>query len=55
MPHMHIAQIQKPNSKFELIEKEVPQPGPKHVRIKIQACGVCHSDVFTQGGSLAWD
>jgi D-arabinose 1-dehydrogenase-like Zn-dependent alcohol dehydrogenase len=47
---MHAAQIQKPYSKFEMIEKEIPQPGPRHVRIKIRACGVCHSDVITQSG-----
>lgn len=50
MPTMHIAQLKKPNSKFEIIEKELPQPGPKQVRIKIHACGVCHSDVLTQSG-----
>jgi D-arabinose 1-dehydrogenase-like Zn-dependent alcohol dehydrogenase len=48
MPTLHAAQIKKPNSKFEMIEKEIPQPGPKHVRVKIQACGICHSDVLTQ-------
>jgi len=47
---MQVAQIQKPNSKFEIIEIEIPQPRPKHVRIKIQACGMCHSDVLTQSG-----
>jgi D-arabinose 1-dehydrogenase-like Zn-dependent alcohol dehydrogenase len=47
---MFTAQIKKPNTEFAIIEKEIPQPGPKHVRIKIQACGVCHSDVLTQSG-----
>lgn len=50
MSTMYIAQIQKPHSKFEILEKEIPQPGSKCVRIKVQACGICHSDVFAQSG-----
>jgi D-arabinose 1-dehydrogenase-like Zn-dependent alcohol dehydrogenase len=50
MATMKTVQVEKPNSKFAMHNKEIPQPGPKHVRIKIQACGVCHSDVLTQGG-----
>jgi D-arabinose 1-dehydrogenase-like Zn-dependent alcohol dehydrogenase len=51
MPVMSSAQIKKPDSRFEIVEKEIPKPGPKQVRIKIQACGICHSDVLTQSGS----
>jgi D-arabinose 1-dehydrogenase-like Zn-dependent alcohol dehydrogenase len=44
------AQISKPGADFEIIEREVPQPTAGQVRIKVQACGVCHSDVFTKEG-----
>src|SRR5262245_42136684 len=48
---MKMAQISKPGADFEIIEREIPQPSVGHVRIKVQACGVCHSDVFTKEGS----
>src|SRR5215510_564259 len=48
---MKAAQISKPGADFEIIEREIPQPSVGHVRIKVQACGVCHSDVFTKEGS----
>src|SRR5271156_4054933 len=44
------AQVPTPNAPFEIVEKEFPEPGPGHVRIRIQACGVCHSDSFTKEG-----
>jgi D-arabinose 1-dehydrogenase-like Zn-dependent alcohol dehydrogenase len=47
---MRVAQISKPGGDFELVEREVPKPGAGHVRIKVQACGVCHSDVLTKEG-----
>ena len=49
---MKVAQIGKPGAGFEIVERELPHPGPGHVRIKVQACGVCHSDVLTVEG--AW-
>jgi D-arabinose 1-dehydrogenase-like Zn-dependent alcohol dehydrogenase len=49
---MKVAQISKPGSGFEIVEREIPEPGAGHVRIKVQACGVCHSDVLTVEG--AW-
>ena len=48
---MKVAQISKPGGDFELVEREIPMPGAGHVRIKVQACGVCHSDVLTKEGS----
>jgi len=48
---MKVAQISKPGADFEIIEREIPKPGAGQVRIKVQACGVCHSDVFTKEGS----
>ncbi len=49
---MKVAQISKPGAGFQIVEREIPQPGAGHVRIKVQACGVCHSDVLTVEG--AW-
>ena len=47
---MKVAQIARPGSDFQIVEREIPEPGAGHVRIKIQACGVCHSDQFTKEG-----
>ena len=47
---MKVAQISKPGADFEIVEREIPEPGAGHVRIKVQACGVCHSDVLTKDG-----
>lgn len=49
---MKAAQIPRPGADFEIVEREIPKPGPHEVRIKVQACGVCHSDMFTKEG--AW-
>ncbi len=49
---MKVAQVSNPGGDFQIVEREIPQPGPGHVRIKVQACGVCHSDVLTKEG--AW-
>jgi D-arabinose 1-dehydrogenase-like Zn-dependent alcohol dehydrogenase len=48
---MKVAQIAKAGEGFQVVEREIPKPGAGHVRIKVQACGVCHSDVFTVEGS----
>src|ERR1700739_3332545 len=48
---MKVAQISKPSGDFEIVERVIPTPGWGQVRIKIQACGVCHSDVLTKEGS----
>jgi D-arabinose 1-dehydrogenase-like Zn-dependent alcohol dehydrogenase len=47
---MKVAQISKPGGDFEIVERPIPTPGAGHVRIKVQACGVCHSDVLTKDG-----
>ena len=49
---MKVAQIAKPGAGFQIVEREIPKPGAGQVRIKVQACGVCHSDVLTVEG--AW-
>ena len=45
------AQILKPHGGFEIVKRQVPEPGPGQVRIKVQACGVCGSDELTAEGS----
>jgi D-arabinose 1-dehydrogenase-like Zn-dependent alcohol dehydrogenase len=47
---MKVAQVPKPGADFEIVEREIPKPGPRQVRIRVQACGVCHSDVLTKEG-----
>lgn len=49
---MKVAQVPKGGADFQIVEREVPSPGVGQVRIKVQACGVCHSDVLTKEG--AW-
>jgi D-arabinose 1-dehydrogenase-like Zn-dependent alcohol dehydrogenase len=49
---MKVAQVPKPGADFQITEREIPEPGEREVRIKVQACGVCHSDSFTKEG--AW-
>jgi D-arabinose 1-dehydrogenase-like Zn-dependent alcohol dehydrogenase len=49
---MTAAQISKPGAGFQIVEREIPEPDGGHVRIKVQACGVCHSDVLTVEGAL---
>jgi len=43
-------QVSAAGGAFELVKKEFPEPGPGHVRIRVQACGVCHSDSLTKLG-----
>jgi D-arabinose 1-dehydrogenase-like Zn-dependent alcohol dehydrogenase len=45
---MKVAQVSNPGGDFQIVEREIPKPGAGHVLIKVQACGVCHSDVFTK-------
>ncbi len=47
---MKSAQVPKPGADFEIVEREIPKPDARQVRIKVQACGVCHSDVLTKEG-----
>src|SRR3989440_9162289 len=44
------AQIGKAGGDFELVEREVPEPGARQVRVKVEACGICHSDVLVKEG-----
>jgi D-arabinose 1-dehydrogenase-like Zn-dependent alcohol dehydrogenase len=52
MARMTVVQVAAPGAPFELVERELPSPGNGEVRIRVQACGVCHSDSFTKEGSF---
>ena len=47
---MKVAQIGKAGGDFELVERDIPQPGIGQVRVKVEACGICHSDVLVKDG-----
>jgi D-arabinose 1-dehydrogenase-like Zn-dependent alcohol dehydrogenase len=48
MAKMKVAQVGKAHGDFEIVERDIPEPGPGGVRIKVHACGICHSDVITK-------
>jgi len=50
MPRMKAVQISKPGGNFELVERNIPDPGRNQVRIKVEACGICHSDALVKEG-----
>jgi D-arabinose 1-dehydrogenase-like Zn-dependent alcohol dehydrogenase len=50
MPKMRAVQVPGPGGPFELVKREVPEPRAGWVRIKVQACGICHSDAFVKEG-----
>src|SRR5271155_4643148 len=51
MATMRVAQVSRPNGPFEIVERPIPEPGAGTVRIKVLACGICHSDSFTKEGT----
>jgi propanol-preferring alcohol dehydrogenase len=50
MQLMKAIQVSSPGADFELIQKEIPEPGNNEVLIKIEACGICHGDAITKEG-----
>ena len=50
MATMRVAQVGRAKGAFEIVERPLPTPGPGTVRIAVQACGICHSDVITKEG-----
>lgn len=50
MSQMTAVQISSPNGPFEVVKREIPAPGANQVRIRVQACGICHSDVVVKEG-----
>jgi D-arabinose 1-dehydrogenase-like Zn-dependent alcohol dehydrogenase len=47
---MKVAQVPRAGGDFEIVEREIPKPGARQVLIKVQACGICHSDALTKEG-----
>lgn len=47
-----VAQVGKAGEEFELVEREIAQPGAGEVRIKVEACGICHSDMLVKRGGF---
>ena len=47
---MKAAQVSKPNGDWELVERDIPEPDVGQVRVKVEVCGMCHSDVFVKEG-----
>jgi D-arabinose 1-dehydrogenase-like Zn-dependent alcohol dehydrogenase len=47
---MRVAQVSRPNGPFEIVQRPIPEPGPGSLRIKVQACGICHSDSLVKEG-----
>jgi D-arabinose 1-dehydrogenase-like Zn-dependent alcohol dehydrogenase len=52
MAAMRVAQVSRPKGPFEIVERPIPEPGAGSVRIKVHACGICHSDSITKEGLL---
>jgi D-arabinose 1-dehydrogenase-like Zn-dependent alcohol dehydrogenase len=52
MSKMRAVQVTQPNGPFELVEREIPEPAAGHVRLKVEACGICHSDSLTKEGTF---
>lgn len=50
MPKMRVAQVARAGGPLEIVERDIPEPGAGQVRIKVQACGICHSDALTKEG-----
>lgn len=47
---MRVVRVRQAKGPFELVEQEIPEPGPGSVRIRVHACGICHSDSLTKEG-----
>jgi D-arabinose 1-dehydrogenase-like Zn-dependent alcohol dehydrogenase len=52
MPKMKAVQVSKANAPFEVVERDVPAPADHQVRIKVEACGMCHSDAFVRAAAF---
>src|SRR5438552_7044408 len=52
MATMRVVQVPRPNGPFEIVERLIPEPGAGTVRIKVQACGICHSDSVVKEGAF---
>lgn len=52
MATMRVAQVSRPTGPFEIVERQIPEPGVGAVRIKVLACGICHSDSLVKEGAV---
>jgi D-arabinose 1-dehydrogenase-like Zn-dependent alcohol dehydrogenase len=50
MAKMRAVQVSRAKGPLELVERDIPEPLAGAVRIKVEACGICHSDSFTKDG-----
>jgi D-arabinose 1-dehydrogenase-like Zn-dependent alcohol dehydrogenase len=51
MSKMRVVHVTHAGGPFEIVERDIPEPGAGHVRIRVEACGVCHSDAMTKEGT----
>ncbi|GLF99543.1 alcohol dehydrogenase [Streptomyces yaizuensis] len=51
-PSMRVAEVRTPGGAFEIVERELPRPGPGQVRIAVEACGICGSDAHFVDGNF---
>jgi len=51
VPKMKVVQASKANAPFEVVSRDVRDPGPGEIRVEVEACGVCHSDAVTRSGA----
>jgi D-arabinose 1-dehydrogenase-like Zn-dependent alcohol dehydrogenase len=52
MAKMRVVQVARPGGALEIVERDVPQPGAGMVRVKVEACGICHSDAYVKEGTF---
>jgi D-arabinose 1-dehydrogenase-like Zn-dependent alcohol dehydrogenase len=52
MSKMRVVQVTEPNGRFELVERQIREPAAGQVRIRVEACGICHSDSLTKEGAF---
>jgi alcohol dehydrogenase len=52
MAKMRAVQVSRAKGPLELVERDIPEPGPGTVRVKVQACGICHSDSAVKDGFM---
>jgi alcohol dehydrogenase/propanol-preferring alcohol dehydrogenase len=49
---MKAVQVGKAGGDFEVVERDIPTPEKNEVLIKVEACGICHSDMFVKEGAF---